>query len=198
MSSILQIGNMKLPKSTAIFNLPSGMSCPGQTDLCKKICYAKKAERMYPQTLPYRLRMYELSLRKDFVSIMREEIKRVTQANKKVKITTIRVHESGDFYSQAYVNKWLEISMEFTGIKFYAYTKSFFLDFSKRPSNFVIKLSLDPTSDSSALGTVGDFDGVTWISNTGKDIEEFKTCGGSCNTCSICWETKLNVEFKKH
>lgn len=34
-----------------------------------------------------------------------------------------RVHESGDFYSAAYVDKWADIARRHPGLTFYAYTK---------------------------------------------------------------------------
>jgi hypothetical protein len=55
-------GNRKIPKSTAIFNMSSALNCPSKKlGLCKAAsqgakCYARKAEILYPQVLPYRER----------------------------------------------------------------------------------------------------------------------------------------------
>ena len=154
---------------------------------------------MYKASLPYRKRMYKASLRDDFIINMSYEISYLLASSKrKYKIDTVRVHESGDFYSQKYVDKWMEIAKLFQRVKFYAYTKSYKFDFSIRPNNFKIKLSLDPTSKEEALEYVPLFDGVTWISDTGEEMSEFITCPGSCKKCSVCVNTSANVEFKKH
>ena len=56
----------------------------------------------------------------------------------KIKNSFIRIHDSGDFYSQAYLNNWIEIAGAFPKKTFYAYTKSIHLDFSRLPKNFKI------------------------------------------------------------
>jgi hypothetical protein len=43
----------------------------------------------------------------------------------------IRVHDSGDFYNQEYVDKWADIARANPDKKFYAYTKSLHLDLKK-------------------------------------------------------------------
>lgn len=88
-------GNKKLPKSTAIFNLPAGSTCPMRTEFCARFCYAKKAERIYPQVSPSRERNLALSRQAEFVGIMVEFI-----GKNQSKIKAFRIHESGDFYSQ--------------------------------------------------------------------------------------------------
>ena len=51
------IGNKKLPKTTYILNVGTALDCPseklGLCDVAKE-CYAKKAERIYPQVEPFR------------------------------------------------------------------------------------------------------------------------------------------------
>jgi len=48
--------------------------------------------------------------------------------NKKVDI--LRLHDSGDFYSVDYLNKWIQIAKDNKNVIFYAYTKS--IPFFKR------------------------------------------------------------------
>ena len=60
----ISIGNKKLPKTTAIFNMGAATDCPSlELGLCqafvgeKLVCYAMKAESgLYPDVLPYRRR----------------------------------------------------------------------------------------------------------------------------------------------
>jgi hypothetical protein len=54
----------------------------------------------------------------DFTAIIINEIKR-----KRVKPVAIRIHATGDFYSQSYLNKWIEIAAALPSVDFYAYTK---------------------------------------------------------------------------
>jgi hypothetical protein len=47
------------------------------------------------------------------------------QANKQFnKIEKVRLHSSGDFFSQAYFDGWLNVARRFPNILFYCYTKS--------------------------------------------------------------------------
>ena len=53
----------------------------------------------------------------NFVDLMCDEI------NKK-KPKYVRVHDSGDYYSPSYIDKWFEIASRNPDIGFYSYTKS--------------------------------------------------------------------------
>lgn len=132
--SLMKRGNLKIHKSCGITTLPTTI-CPIQ---CAK-CYAKKAERLYPATLPARVRHYEETLKPDFAPRMIAEILRS-------KVESFRPHESGDFYSQAYVDKWSTIAQALPGIAFYTYTKAD-LDFSQLDNlpNFNLIRSMTPT-----------------------------------------------------
>lgn len=107
-------GNTKIDKSIAIFNIPAGseftcsQDCPG--------CYAKKAQRLYPHVLPCRVRNWEASKQENFTENM---IKCITKTGCKV----VRIHESGDFYSQEYADKWDLVAKAMPHIKFYGYTR---------------------------------------------------------------------------
>jgi hypothetical protein len=50
----------------------------------------------------------------------------------------VRIHDSGDFFSQAYLDAWMRAAREFPRTRFYAYTKSLHLDFSQAPANLSI------------------------------------------------------------
>ena len=65
-----------------------------------------------------------------------------------IRAKTIRVHDSGDFYNQDYLNKWIAIAKQFPDKKFYAYTKSFHLNYSEMPSNFKVIQSYGGLLDS--------------------------------------------------
>jgi hypothetical protein len=67
---------------------------------------------------------------------------------KKDKQIYIRIHDSGDFYSPAYFQKWLEIARLNPTVRFYAYTKSHsFIRGIQLPENFDLIYSLGSTKD---------------------------------------------------
>jgi len=75
--------------------------------------------------LAYRLRNDELSKGRYFETDM---IKEITKA----KVSDFRIHESGDFYSQEYIDKWVVIASVKALVNFYFYTKNAArFDFSK-------------------------------------------------------------------
>jgi len=203
--SLLSRGNKKLPKTTAIFNLPSVETCPGSTESCRKLCYAKQAEAMYPTVLPARNRNLLASKEAYFVYKIAEEL---TPLVKRQKIDTVRIHESGDFYSQAYVNKWLTIARIFPTIQFYAHTRSYMFDYSKAPKNIRFIASLDhdslpaqydlaKTVGHSAFMGIEVADKISHIVTRGNTV----TCPGSCKSCNYCHNTSVHnvsVAFKIH
>lgn len=117
------------------------MSCPGRTKMCEKVCYAKKASRRFPAAEKRRADNFALSRTPEFIATINSAI-----AKAKGRIDTLRIHESGDFYNQQYFDKWVAIASINPGLKFYAYTKSWFLDISNKPNNFTLIFSVDKTS----------------------------------------------------
>ena len=201
---MLSIGcNSKLGKKIAIFNLPARKTCPGATAYCGKICYAMKAERMYKAAAAMRHHNWDASLNVFFVQAMTDELKTF-------KGDKVRIHESGDWYSQEYLDKWIQIAAAFPKITFLAYTKSYNLDFSKKPANLVIYASYDPTTQDKIGATPAGLHECVITDPVygcaGKTIASWyhcppisKThrnyCGVSCN---VCWAGSNNVIFQKH
>lgn len=133
----ISCGNRKLDKSIGIINQPAIKTCPNNS-MCNKTCYAMKAERIYKSARQSRENNYQASLLPTFVQECIHSIK-------KSKRTVIRIHEAGDFYSQAYANKWNKIIKALPDIKFYAYTKSMFLP--KETDNFRLIHSILPDGE---------------------------------------------------
>jgi hypothetical protein len=185
----LSDGNMVM-KGVLIWNLPSRLTCPMSTPLCRKFCYAVKAERCWKNALPCRHENLECSKDRNFVDNMRTIIKAETLKSKKP-ISHFRIHESGDFYNQQYLDDWKAICSYFKGIKFLAFTKSFHLDYDIRPKNMEILMSVWEDSDFSAIpkGFPISFTGM-------KGWNAIKCNGGEdkCNKCDFkCWDlSKLN------
>jgi len=90
LKDLLSFGNSKVGNDTAIFNMNAAFDCPSEKiGLCKhaKNCYAKKAERIYPQSLPYRRRQenyWDLTDVKTFVEEFKEAIKKQKEKPNKI------------------------------------------------------------------------------------------------------------------
>jgi len=118
----LKEGNVKLHSSCLISTLPTTI-CFGKGKQCAG-CYALKAEKLYPSVLPCRMRHLRETQAASFVTDLVAEIT-------KSKKTKVRIHESGDMYSQKYLDKWVSIAMALPNVRFYLYTKKELLDWTE-------------------------------------------------------------------
>jgi len=199
-------GNRKLSRDTLIWNLPRGKTCPGAGE-CLKWCYEIKIERIYPNVRESRERNLKFSKSKDFVD-------KIVEYLKKRKEKRIRIHESGDFYSEEYFKKWIEIAKRCPNKIFYTYTKSFvvFNVYPKDlPKNFIVIQSYGSKDDSK----------IDPSRNTARVIENLKEkkpyeylcpyekwkethdekyqCGKGCLYCqSLKNNGKIHVVFIRH
>lgn len=110
--------NFSLP---AIDTCPMAGSCAGIKRDGSGFCFAYLEQLRYPSAKAYRERMFELSKSAQFEPIIQAELSRLQGKYGKI---AIRIHASGDFYSAEYLNKWVELARNNSGIIFYAYTKS--------------------------------------------------------------------------
>lgn len=192
----LSRGNEKIVQSY-IFNLPIQVSCPGATKLCKACCYAKPPEYLYPTCKTSRDRNLETSKKADFSELIIAKLK-------SGKFKRLRIHESGDFYNQAYLDKWVKIIKARPDITFWAYTKSFRLDFTeaKKLPNFYLRVSTDASSTKEALRTR-----LPKSILSSEKIEGLFTCPSSevehhavqcMKDCYYCIENRLPLVFLPH
>jgi len=143
---------MKLRKNDTYYtgtvyewNLPAGVTCPFAKD-CKVIvdretgkfsytggnfkCYAASAER-FPSVRTSRWFNYEF-VKAGGVPIIPKDCENV------------RIHSSGDFFSQAYFDMWLNLIGEHPEINFWAFTKSinfWIYRLEKIPENLILTAS---------------------------------------------------------
>jgi len=203
MKITLSTGNKKLTANDnvkfLIWNIPAQITCPFATEHCKEKCYAKKAERLYPQVLPCRMANLESSKSAEFVDNMKNAIAHyISKRTWKDKTVYFRIHESGDFYSQAYYDKWVDIATAFPGVLFLAYTKSlkFVLNSKKtRPTNLIIRYSLwDDSPAEDAEKGCAMFPTYTAEKLTGEKVralgERYCDCK-DCGTCGKCYNTEV-------
>tara|TARA_R110002012_G_scaffold317929_1_gene535246 strand:- start:414 stop:1016 length:603 start_codon:yes stop_codon:yes gene_type:complete len=118
------------------------VTCPF-ADSCVKYCYAQKGNyTRFPIIKELMEEKYKISKTAEFIPLMNEEIR-------KKKATHIRIHDSGDFYSPEYLNKWVTIAKQNKDVIFYAYTKSikFFVNGLLLPKNMKIIFSEGSKTD---------------------------------------------------
>lgn len=130
-----QAGNAKLDKSIYTFSLPSGYTCPGARDCLARAdmetgkiidgphqtfrCFSATTETR-PAVRKARWHNFHLLTACSGATDMAELI----ETSMPEKVTTVRIHVGGDFFSQAYFDAWLAVAERNPSIIFYAYTKS--------------------------------------------------------------------------
>ena len=186
MSDPMSAGNSKLDKSILIFDLLAVVTCRNCKS-CAATCYALKSQRMYANTLLKRslntwLAMQDL----DFLFQCIEN--QIRNSRKRV----VRIHSSGDFFAQIYINKWCELIEKFPNVKFYAYTKvDHLFDFSKIESlkNFNLIRSIlpdgsknyGPEEEIKAKAHKFHFPICPYRKNMA--VENMPHCGSTCEIC---------------
>jgi len=107
----LRVFNFGIP---AYKSASGKLTCP-MADSCVKFCYAKKGAYIWSNVKPAFEKRYQLSKTDKFVEAMNAEIR-------KKKPDYVRVHDSGDYYSRAYLKKWIDIANSNPNVRFYSYT----------------------------------------------------------------------------
>lgn len=125
----------KNPLKTIGFGIPAGKTCPKAGE-CTKFCYAKQGAYTWSSTINARQHNLNCAMNDRFVQSATCDLIKMKN------VEAIRIHDSGDFYSQKYLNKWIQIAEAIPHKIFYAYTKSLHLDFSQIPSNFIVIQSM--------------------------------------------------------
>jgi hypothetical protein len=118
MKSLLTQGNDKLGASLIwAFSIPAVSTCPGKSKLCEKLCYATKRRFKMPQVQTAYARNLHATKEEWFTQDITSEIRLNG-------ISVVRIHVSGDFYSSAYVNKWIAIAKRSPKTTFFTFTRS--------------------------------------------------------------------------
>ena len=185
---LLTRNNDKL-KNQFIFDLPvshaiCGRQCPG--------CYALKAQKRFPAVLEKRNRMLLASRATDFASTIIAQLSATKSTTR-----TVRIHSSGEFYSQPYIDSWHTIATALPNFTFYAFTKRLAdFDFSALSAlpNFILINSLQ-------------YGGLNYapLANLRRDIficpataGHAVTCGVTCKYCQTKTAQYNGVQFVKH
>jgi hypothetical protein len=121
----LEQGNSKIGtsggpyKAVFVWNLPAIASCPGASNWCKKHCYNG-------DDLPEK---FHLDRWRNNLAWANEHPKTLSaaildQLQHAPQPTAVRVHSSGDFYSNEYIDLWATIAASASSTAFWAYTRS--------------------------------------------------------------------------
>jgi hypothetical protein len=138
-------GNAKLASKIYTFSLPAGHSCPGALKCFAKAdqktgklqdgpsqtfrCFAAGDESRYPNVR--RIRWHNFDSLKGKT---REEMAALILESLPTDAKIIRLHVSGDFFSDAYFLAWMDVAKAKAEILFYTYTKSLLIWLRHRPS----------------------------------------------------------------
>ncbi|KKM60739.1 hypothetical protein LCGC14_1538860 [marine sediment metagenome] len=205
-------------KSNNSFSMLAGpkFGCPGATKACVD-CYAMKGSHHMPNVQKALsknwLLMKKLNKNYDIEKATQELISIIPKSAK-----IFRIHESSDFFSQWYVDVWANVVKSRKDVSFWAYTRSFNLNFTNltRNPNFALWASTDKFNAQEAKQFVRRFrkSGVKhaygpWEHETELPTNSFvcpATTGqiemlGACEKCSLCIVKKRinkNIVFLKH
>lgn len=158
--------SMNLKKSQVVtFDLPAGYTCP-MASMCKAFaskktgkiidgknmifrCYAASIESRFKNSRLahwYNYDMLRGLSESDMVDLINKSIK------KNVKI--VRVHSSGDFFSETYFNAWVKVASLNPNIVFFGYTK--IVEYVKeiKPNNFKLVYSMGGLMDNKIDDTI--------------------------------------------
>jgi len=207
------------------FGLPSGKtySCPGETAICAKVCYAGKLEKIYKGVRAVLLNNWELlkdADQKTMQGLLSEMITEfVKDCDKRNAEKLFRIHWDGDFFNDTYTNAWRNVVLDNPNIQFWVYTrvKSAAIILKDIP-NLSLYYSADAENIKEAVGLkldhgirmaylannfkVGQSTLKEMIGKPGakcpenlKAIPLISTTGSACVSCGLCVHNKSDIVF---
>jgi hypothetical protein len=120
-------GNGSLIQNT--FGLPAGKnySCPSDTSICEKVCYAGKLEKLYKAVKANLLHNWELlhnASRIEMYELLSEMVAEFKKdCVKRNAEMLFRIHWDGDFFNEDYTQAWRSVIEEQPDIQFWVYTR---------------------------------------------------------------------------
>jgi hypothetical protein len=183
---LISRGNIKLGVLPS-FSLPPGKTCPGMTPFCEKYCFACHGWYMMPDVEGANDKRLKASRGKDFVPLLIMELNTIA-------LPAFRLHVVGDFYSESYILKWIEIANHFPDIHFFGSTRSWrvpklvpAIEEFREQENVYLRASVDLT-DNLTPGPAWS----TWsVHGQGVPCPHDKGKVKSCYTCGRCWSDKV-------
>jgi len=146
-------------KDRCAFSIPAGpeFSCPGATKACSK-CYAMQKRHLWSPVQTLMANNWKL-LKKFEQNNQGDQAASAILKQLRNGPGNFRIFESGDFNSQWAVDMWAKVVRSRKDINFWAYTRSFHLNFTNltRNPNFVLWASTDKYNTNKARQFVRRF-----------------------------------------
>ena len=206
---------ISLKKNNA-FASPAGKNfgCIGETEVCASKCYAKKGNHTWPAVQNLLARNWKLLKHLEETDQHDAAVKAILEMIPQ-NLELFRIHESGDFFSQWYVDVWADAIAVRPNTKFWFYTRSFTLDFSGMGSlaNVTCWASSDSANAEEATAFVQNHSFFRYaygpiLKNEEKPAGSFfcpATVGkletaGACEKCRLCTDSRTtkHVAFRAH
>ena len=184
----------KLGRNIWSFNISRNSCVAYRTELCKVYCYGKRGRFLFKNSVKLADFNYECSKSRYFVEAMSMEISKLRVLRG---LEYVRLHSIGDFYSQAYFNKWCNLADRFHKVIFLAYTRNYDIDFSSSPSNLKLYYSIDNSTEKFNK-TIKKY---AYAIRKEQSLDEIhgRLCSKKCSECKYCYNLNSgNVIFKIH
>jgi hypothetical protein len=206
---LLEIGNSKIGQwseyydKVFVWNLPVVLTCPGASQWCLRHCYnADKRHEKFPIDSWHKNLQFFLEDKK---ALAIELLKILTQENGRV---AVRIHSSGDFFSNEYINFWKDLINKTPDVNYWAYTRSWVkpalsesLNELKKSPNLQLFASWDNTMPQAPPNWRKSivYSLKEPISNNGIICPEQSGKSPNCATCNYCIKkNKGDVYFILH
>lgn len=186
-------GNTKLG-SIPNFSLPAGITCNPNAPCAKKGCYALKGT--------FKFSTVQNRYRENYYSYITNPKQAENDLLRQLPgYGYFRLHVSGDFIDEKYLEMWISIANKLPGLKILAFTKKYDLinqriaSYGKLPVNLKIVLS-----EWMGLKMENWYNlPVATVQFKGELKPGFE-CPGDCSTCKYCWNMvgQQSVVFKLH
>jgi ferredoxin len=217
--------NGKTPTIANTFGLPSGKaySCPGETSVCSKVCYAGKLEKVYKGVRDTLLHNWNLlkdadhDTMENLLQDMIDDFKKDCDKREAPKL--FRIHWDGDFFSKEYAFAWKHVILNNPDVQFWVYTRvKIAAEMLKNIDNLSLYFSADSENIKTAVElkqqhgvrmaylaqnfAVGQETMKELISKPGakcpenaKRIPLISTNGSACVSCGLCVYNKADIVF---
>ena len=112
------------------FSLPPKITCPNSKQ-CFSICYAvgmynNESQKNTPIAWERNLEIIEGDPERAIQELSKVIQSKINGSKRTKREVLFRIHVSGDFYSQAYLELWRQLALKYPDVLFYTYTKMYY------------------------------------------------------------------------
>ena len=216
--------NGKTPTIANTFGLPAGKnySCPGETSICSKVCYAGKLEKIYKgvkATLIHNWDLLSNATYEEMIVLLDQMIVEFKKdCDKRSAEKLFRIHWDGDFFNDTYTLAWKTVIEKHSDVQFWVYTRvASAARILKDVKNLGLYYSTDSDNKDIAQVLSGEGIKLAYLSTTfalgredmlnligksavkcpenNKKIPLISKQGSACVTCGQCVFERNNILF---